>query len=181
MPSAYTVALFPYLQPMTIPLTEWFCTGRPSPLQWGATRHDFLRLWPGLDAELDGQAAAGYPYLTLGEVEFYFQTDPFSDLCEVCIKAWALAEEEPSPYFDYGWLRRDLTNAQVQAALQAQGVAYRVDPGPASQTPNLRTNSGVLFAFDPDFEIEANAELMKVYLGRPTPGMWSWQGLTTGA
>ena len=76
--------------------------------------------------------------------------------------------------FDYGWLRRGLTNAQVQAALQAQGVAYRVDPGPAFQTPNLRTTSGVLFAFDSDFEVEADAELMRIYLGLPMPGMWSW-------
>jgi hypothetical protein len=160
---------------MRIPLTEWIRTGLPSPLQWGATRPDFLRLWPGLSAELDAQAAAGYPLLMLDPVEFYFQTDPFSDLCEVCIKAWALAEEEPSPYFDYGWLRRDLTNAQVQTALQAQGVAYRVDPGPAFQTPNLRTQSGVLFAFDTVFDNAADAKLMKVYLGLPMPGMWSWQ------
>ncbi|HEX8658357.1 MAG TPA: hypothetical protein VF690_12515 [Hymenobacter sp.] len=159
---------------MKISLTEWIRTGLPSPLQWGATRHDFLRLWPGLHAELDAQAA-GYPFLMLGAVEFYFQTDTFSDLCEVCIKAWALGEGEQCPYFDYGWLRRDLTNARVRAALQAQGVAYRVDPGPAFQTPNLRTNSGVLFAFDSDFEVEADAELMKVYLGLPMPGMWSWQ------
>ena len=159
---------------MTIPLTNWFSTGLPSPLQWGATRHDFLRLWPGIDTELDDQAA-GYPFVMLDVVEFYFQTDTFSDLCEVCIKAWALAEAEPSPYFDYGWLRRGLTNAQVQAALQAQGVAYRVDPGPAFQTPNLRTTSGVLFAFDSDFAVEADAELMRIYLGLPMPGMWSWQ------
>ena len=178
MQSAFTLAhisAFPDLQPMTIPLTEWFCTGLPSPLQWGATRHDFLRLWPSIQAELNAQTAASYPFLTLGEVEFYFNADGFSDLCEVCIKAWALTEAEPSPYFDYGWLRRDLTNTQVQAALQAQGVAYRVDPGPAFQTPNLRTKSGVLFAFDSDFEVEADAELMKVYLGLSMPGMWSWQ------
>ena len=160
---------------MKIHLTDWFRTGLPSPFQWGATRPDFLRLWPNIHAELDGQAAAGCPYLTLDGVEFYFQSDTFSDLCEVCIKAWSLQEEEASSYFDYGWLRRDLTNTQVQAALQAQGVAYRVELGPTFQTPNLRTESGVLFAFDSELEVAADAELMKVYLGVPTPGMWSWQ------
>jgi hypothetical protein len=160
---------------MTIYLLDWLRTGLPSPLQWGATQADFLQLWPDAHAEMDAQAAAGYPFLTLGGVEFYFQTDSFSDLCEICIKAWALAEGERSPYFEYGWVRQDLTNAQVQAALQALGVGYQVERGPTFQTPNLRTTQGVLFVFDSDFETEAGGELMKVYLALPMPGMWSQQ------
>jgi hypothetical protein len=149
---------------MRIKLVEWFRTGHISPLQWGSSEHDFSRLWSSAQAEIAQARAAGYPFLMLDSVEFYFTTDCFEDLYEICIKAWTLARNELSTYFDYGWLHKGLTNAQVQATLQSQGIAYQLERGLAFQTPNLRTASGVLFSFYPDFDTEANAELMNVYL-----------------
>jgi hypothetical protein len=51
--------------------------------------------------------------------------------------------------------------------LQVKGITYRLECGPAFQTPNLRTVTGVLFSFYSDFETEAEAELMNVYLSVP--------------
>jgi len=148
---------------MLIQLREWLRTGLISPLRWGATARDFIELWPTAQAEIDQLRTNGYPFMVLDGVEFYFTTDTFEDLCEICLKAWTLAPDATSAYFDYGWLREGLTNSQVQAALQAQGIAYQVERGPAFQTPNLRTVAGVLFSFYSDFETEAEAELMNVY------------------
>lgn len=150
-----------------ISLADWLRSGHPFPLRWGDARPALDALWPGAQAELDGEVAAGYPFLELEGVEFYFEGTAFNGLCEICLNVWTWESGAPSVYVDYGWLHRGLTQAQVQAALQAQGVAYQVEPGPAFQTPNLRTAQGVLFAFYSDFEVAADAELMKVYLVPP--------------
>jgi len=136
-------------------------------LHWGDSRQSLNRLWPAAQAELDAEVAAGFPFLELDGVEFYFEGDGFDQLCEICIKVWAWAPGDASAYFDYGWLRKGLTNVQVQDALRAQGIAYRVELGPAFQTPNLRTATGVIFGFYSDFDIPAEAEIMNVYLGLP--------------
>jgi hypothetical protein len=149
---------------MLIQLAKWLRTGQIAPLQWGTSARDFVELWPTAQAEIAHLQASGYPYIVLDEVEFYFTTDAFEDLCEICIQVWRLPEEVAATYFEYGWLRKGLNNQQVQAALKAQGIAYYVERGPAFQTPNLRTDGGVLFGFYSDFEAEADAELMKVYL-----------------
>lgn len=152
------------LRPMPIQLAEWLRTGLIPPLRWGATVRDFVETWPTAQAEIDQLRASGYPFIVLDDVEFYFTTDAFEDLCEICLKVWTLAEDATSAYFDYGWLRKGLTNSQVQAALQAQGIAYQVERGPVFKTPNMRTANGVLFSFYSDFDTEADAELMNVYL-----------------
>jgi hypothetical protein len=149
---------------MPIQLTQWLRTGLISPLRWGATARDLIELWPTAQAEIDQLRANDYPFIVLDSVEFYFTTDTFKDLCEICLKAWTLAPDATSSYFDYGCVRGGLTNSQVQAALQAQDIAYQVERGPALQTPNLRTATGVLFSFYSDFDAEADAELMNVYL-----------------
>lgn len=153
---------------MLIQLAEWLRTGSILPLQWGATAPDFVKLWPTAQMEIAQLRANGYPFIVLDDVEFYFTTDTFEDLCEICLKVWTIADDTTATYFEYGWLRRGLTNRQVQAALRAQGVAYHVERGPAFQTPNLRTAEGVLFSFYSDFDTEADAELMKVYLSSQT-------------
>jgi hypothetical protein len=153
---------------MLIQLAEWLRTGQIAPLQWGTSVHDFVVRWPTVAAEIAHLQASGYPYIVLDEVEFYFTANAFEDLCEICIQVWTLSADATSTYFNYGWLRKGLTHQQVQAALQAHGVAYRVERGPAFQTPNLRTAEGVVFGFYSDFEAEADAELMKVYLSRQT-------------
>jgi hypothetical protein len=153
---------------MPIQLAEWLRTGHISPLRWGATAHDLVDCWPAAQVEIDHLRAFGCPYIVLDDVEFYFTTDPFEDLCEICIQVWALPQEATSGYFEYGWLRPELTNSQVQAALQAQGIAYQLERGPTFQTPNLRTAEGILFGFYSDFETEADARLMKIYLRAQT-------------
>ena len=149
---------------MPIEVVDWLRTGHISPLQWGDTAHDLIQLWPTAQEEVDYLQAAGYPFLVLDGVEFYFTTDWLEDLCEICIKVWTLAQNEQSTYFDYGCLHKGLTNRQVQAILQAQGIAYQLEHGPAFQTPTLRTAAGVLFSFYSDFVTEAEAEVMNVYL-----------------
>ncbi len=152
---------------MPIELVDWINTGHISPLQWGDTAHHLSQLWPTARGEIADLRAAGYPFVVLDNVEFYFTTDWYEDLCEICIKVWTLAENEQSTRFDYGWLHKGLTNSQVQATLQVKGITYRLECGPVFQTPNLRTVTGVLFSFYSDFETEAEAELMNVYLSVP--------------
>ncbi|RZK28031.1 MAG: hypothetical protein EOO61_22615 [Hymenobacter sp.] len=149
---------------MPIQLAEWLRTGLLSPLHWGATARDLVEALPAAQAEIDQLRTGGYPFIVLDGIEFYFTTDTFEDLCEICMKVWTLAEDATSAYFDYGWLRKGLTNSQVQIALQAQGIAYQVERGPAFKTPNLRTATGVLFSFYTDFDTETDAELMNAYL-----------------
>jgi hypothetical protein len=148
-----------------IQLAEWLRTGHILPLRWGATAHNLVDCWPSAQAEIEQLRAFGYPYIVLDDVEFYFTRDTFENLCEICIQVWALPEDATSAYFEYGWLRPGLTNSEVQTALQAQGIGYQVERGPECKTPNLRTAEGVLFGFYSDFETEADAKLMKVYLG----------------
>jgi predicted N-acetyltransferase YhbS len=104
---------------MAIELMEWLRTGHLLPLQWGDTAHDLSQLGPTAQAEINHLRASGYPFIVLDGVEFYFSTDGFEDLCEICIKVGTLAKNEHSTYFNYGWLHKGLTNKQVQATLQA--------------------------------------------------------------
>jgi hypothetical protein len=154
---------------MLLQLAEWLRIGHILPLRWGAAAHNLVKFWPvTAQAVIEQLRAFGCPYIVLDDVEFYFTTDALEDLCEICIQVCALLENATSAYFEYGWLRQGLTNSQVQPALQERGLAYQVERGPTFQTPNLRAAEGVVFSFYSDFETEADAKLMKVYLGRET-------------
>jgi hypothetical protein len=157
---------------MRIQLADWLAQGSPAPLRWGDPLAAVVAHWPEAKAEVDEQLRRGYPFAYLDEVEFYFEGDKgneFAQLSEIVIKAWAIAPHDASAYFDYGWLRKGLTLGQVQAALDAAAIAYQLERGPAFNTPNLRTATGVLFAFYADQAYvtpadDAAAELSKVYL-----------------
>ena len=104
---------------MRIQLADWLARGRPAPLRWGDPLAAVVAHWPEAEAEVDEQLRRGYPFAHLDEVEFYFEGvegNEFAQLSEIVIKAWAIAPHDASAYFDYGWLRKGLTLAQVQAA-----------------------------------------------------------------
>jgi hypothetical protein len=152
---------------MLIQLNDWLLTGRIAPFHWGISKDDLCRILPSAQGEIDELLAAGFPYVVLDGVEFYFTGNTFEDLAEIVIQTWKLDAKHSSTYFDYGWLQSGLKNAQVHQVLKGQNVSYKTERGPHFQTPNLRTSKGILFAFYSDFEHEPDAELMNVYLVNP--------------
>jgi len=150
-----------------ISLNDWLRLGTIRPLKWGASLSDFFNLWPTEKAGFEQLIRLGYPFLDLDNIEFYFEDNGFQHLNEVVIKVWCLSQEEASPYFDYGWLRADLSFWQVQAALCQLDIAHAVERGPAYNTPGIRTSSGCLFAFYVDDEQkDEDAILAKIYLAQ---------------
>lgn len=148
---------------MRVSVTDWIRTGRIAPLHWGMSLKEMLTLWPSAQAHADDLLARGYPFFLLDECEFYFLDEELTHLCEVIIKVLNLSQPSHAQYFDYGWLRVGLALHEVRENLNQSAVQYELERGPRFQTPNLRTSHGVLFASDPDFEKEAEAELLKLY------------------
>jgi len=150
-----------------ISLNDWLRLGTIGPLQWGASLPDFFNLWPTEKGNFKQLIRLGYPFLSLDNIEFYFEDDNFHHLHELVIKVWCLSKKASSPYFDYAWLHADLTYPQVRVALHKLEIPHAVERGPAHNTPHIRTSSGCLFAFYvADEQHDEDAVLAKIYLTR---------------
>jgi len=150
---------------MKFKITDWIRNGNINPLKWGDSAEDICRLFENSSKEIISLKERNFPFIILDFVEFYFAGDiNFVDLNEIIIKPISLYKGVRNKFIDPGWLTCDLSFDIVGKKLSELNVDWYIERGPHFNTPNIRTISGQLFAFDPDREKDNEAELSKIYL-----------------
>jgi hypothetical protein len=150
---------------MKFVITEWIKRGDISPLHWGDSLKQIQLLFPNSSDEIASLKGRGYPFIILDFVEFYFSNDKdFSDLEEIVIKAVSLYRGIITEFIDPDWLTCNLTFKIVSEKLNDMKVKWHVELGPYFNTANIRTATGMLFAFDADEENDNKGMLNKIFL-----------------
>lgn len=150
---------------MKFVITDWIKSGDILPLQWGNSLEQLAEIFPGSSTEIASLKRRGYPFIIFDFVEFYFTDDKnFLELEEIVIKAVSLYSGITTQFFDHDWLTDDLAFEFVSKKLTEMRISWYIERGPHCDTPNIRTSTGVVFAFDRDRESDSDAVLQKIYL-----------------
>lgn len=148
---------------MLLKITDWITTGEIYPLKWGDSVDIIEKTFPGSSKEIKWLRKLGYPYIQFDFVEFYFDKSGYIGLGEIVIKNVSVYKGIITKFIDPDWLSDDLTFENVSNKLTELKVDWKIERGPHS-TPNIRTISGVLLAFDGDGINDNSAVLIKIYL-----------------
>ncbi len=152
---------------MKFKVTDWIEHGNIAPLNWGDDFREIQKLFPSSKSEIENLRQRNYPFIILDFVEFYFSDDTnYNGLTEIIIKAVSLDKTIKTKFINPGWLTNDMTRLDVSVQLTQLGIDWKIEFGPHFGTPNIRTKSNILFAFDSDEDKADKAELMKIYLSQ---------------
>ncbi|MDB5276154.1 MAG: hypothetical protein JWR61_1109 [Ferruginibacter sp.] len=150
---------------MKLIITDWIKNGSITPLNWGDSSEEISHLFSNSSGEIISLKQRHYPFIIIDFVEFYFSDDiNFVGLNEIIIKPISLYKGIQTKSIDPGWLTQELSFENVSTKLTELQVHWHIERGPYYDTPNIRTESGQLFAFDPDRMEDNDAQLMKIYL-----------------
>ncbi len=150
---------------MKLKITDWIENGNISPLKWGDSFSQIEIFFKNSSKDIFSLKQRNYPIIFLDFVEFYFNDDiNYTGLNEVIIKPMSIFKGYKSKYFHPDWLTDDLTFEVVSKKLTEMNISWDIEYGPNNNTPNIRTKSGVLLAFDPLRPSDKEALLMKIYM-----------------
>ena len=152
---------------MKIKLTELIKTGDISPFKWGDSEKDFLKIFPEWKSRITESKNAECPFIEIDSVEFYFDKDFYQGLSEIVIKLWNFDNKYKSKFFDKDWLKTDLPFSKVFDIINSKKWEFELTKGAKYKTPIIVPNRNVLFAFEPLFNENDDAnetELQKIYI-----------------
>jgi hypothetical protein len=150
---------------MKLEITDWIKNGNIFPLKWGDSSIQIEENFKDSVIEIELLRQRNYPFIILDFVEFYFDDDKnYTGLNEVIIKPVSLYNGIVTNFINPNWLTNNLTFTTISAKLTELKIIWEVEYGPAFKTPNIRTSSGTLFAFELDKEKIEDSVLMKIYL-----------------
>lgn len=152
---------------MKISIIKLIKTGNIHPFNWGDSEADFLKVFPEWKELFQKSKNAGFPFITIDSVEFYFETNYYQGLSEIVIKNWNFEEDYKSDYFDIGWLNSELDYKTTKNIIDDKKWSYGLTKGPKYKTPIILTNKWTFFSFHPLTKgnlDENKTELQKIYL-----------------
>lgn len=98
--------------------------GNISPFNWGYSENEILKIIPDWKVYFDNSRELNYPYLTIDNVEFYFEKDNFQKLDSIVIGVWKIDQNYKSDFFIHDWIRDDLSIPKVRKILKNQNRTF---------------------------------------------------------